>query len=88
MPLDVAAQREQEGLEPRPDPQRTFLTYRLTLDFFEAGRGGREKKKGQKCYYYITTGRAHVPRSLSAETPDDTCICWTQRKVLTQRLQI
>lgn len=42
MPLDVAAQREQEGLEPRPDPQRSFLTYRLPLDS-KQGEGGREK---------------------------------------------
>lgn len=41
MPLDVAAQREQEGLEPRPDPQRSFLTYRLPLDSKQ--EGGREK---------------------------------------------
>lgn len=41
MPLDVAAQREQQGLEPRPDPQRGFLTYRLTLDLKQ--EGGREK---------------------------------------------
>lgn len=41
MSLDVAAQREQEGLEPRPDPQWSFLTYRLTLDLKQ--EGGREK---------------------------------------------
>ena len=40
MPLDVAAEREQEGLEPRPDPQRSLLTYRLSLDFKQ--EGGRE----------------------------------------------
>lgn len=45
MPLDVAAQREQEGLEPRPDPQRTFLTYRLTLDFSKQEGEGEKKKK-------------------------------------------
>lgn len=44
MPLDVAAQREQEGLEPRPDPQRSFLTYRLSLDFTQEGGREREKK--------------------------------------------
>lgn len=32
MPLDVAAQREEEGLEPGPDPQRSFLTHRRPLD--------------------------------------------------------
>lgn len=32
MSLDVAAQGEQEGLEPCPDPQRSFLTYRLPLE--------------------------------------------------------
>lgn len=32
MSLDVAAQGEQQGLEPCPDPQRSFLTYRLSLD--------------------------------------------------------
>lgn len=32
MPLDVAAQGEEQGLEPCPDPKRSFLTYRLTLD--------------------------------------------------------
>lgn len=41
MLLDVAAQREQEGLEPRPDPQRSFLTYRLPLKSKQ--EGGREK---------------------------------------------
>lgn len=32
MPLDVAAQGEEQGLEPCPDPKRSFLTYRLPLD--------------------------------------------------------
>lgn len=41
MPLDVAAQREQESLEPGPDPQRSFLTYRLPLE--TKLEGGREK---------------------------------------------
>ena len=30
--LDVAAKREEQGLEPRADPQRRFLTYRFTLE--------------------------------------------------------
>ena len=30
--LDLAAQREEQGLEPRADPQRCLLTYRFTLE--------------------------------------------------------
>lgn len=48
MPLDVAAQGEQEGLEPCPDPKRSFLTYRLPLDLRQ--EGGREKDSIIICY--------------------------------------
>lgn len=41
VPLDVAAQREQEGLEPRPDPQRSFLTYGLPLESEQEGGQGK-----------------------------------------------
>lgn len=50
MPLDVAAQGEQEGLEPCPDPQRRFLTYRFPLDFKQE-EGGQENDRIISCYH-------------------------------------